>query len=59
MHAYFPALNSYPSLLGVYYHYVYIRCYFVFIQDMLANGLNQLGFTWVCKKSFLFSHMFH
>ena len=31
MHAYFPALNSYPSLLG----------------DMLANGINCLGFTWV------------
>lgn len=33
MHAYFPALNSYPSLLG----------------DMLANGVNCLGFTWVRK----------
>ena len=32
MHAYFPALNSYPSLLG----------------DMLADGINCLGFTWVC-----------
>ena len=31
MHAYFPALSSYPSLLG----------------DMLANGINCLGFTWV------------
>ena len=31
MHAYFPALNSYPSLLG----------------DMLADGINCLGFTWV------------
>ena len=29
MHAYFPALNSYPSLLG----------------DMLADGINCLGFT--------------
>ena len=34
MHAYFPALNSYPSLLG----------------DMLANGINCLGFTWVSTK---------
>lgn len=31
MHAYFPALNSFPSLLG----------------DMLADGINCLGFTWV------------
>ena len=31
MHAYFPALNSYPSMLG----------------DMLADGINCLGFTWV------------
>ena len=30
MHAYFPALNSYPSLLG----------------DMLADGINCLGFPW-------------
>ena len=35
MHAYFPALNSYPSLLG----------------DMLADGINCLGFTWV-RSSF-------
>ncbi|CAF0732514.1 unnamed protein product [Adineta steineri] len=35
MHAYFPALNSYPSLLG----------------DMLANGLNQLGFTWASSPA--------
>ena len=34
MHAYFPALNSYPSLLG----------------DQLANGINCLGFTWVCNR---------
>ncbi len=34
MHAYFPALNSYPSLLG----------------DMLADGINCLGFTWVGQK---------
>ena len=33
MHAYFPALNSYPSLLG----------------DMLADGINCLGFTWVSE----------
>ena len=31
MHAYFPALNSYPSLLG----------------DMLADAIGCLGFTWV------------
>lgn len=31
MHAYFPALNSFPSLLG----------------DMLADAINCLGFTWV------------
>ncbi|KAM6201968.1 histidine decarboxylase [Rhynchocyon petersi] len=30
MHAYFPALNSWPSLLG----------------DMLADAINCLGFTW-------------
>ena len=35
MHAYFPALNSYPSLLG----------------DMLADGINCLGFTWVSSGS--------
>ncbi|UJR36713.1 hypothetical protein I4U23_029430 [Adineta vaga] len=35
MHAYFPALNSYPSLLG----------------DMLANGLNQIGFTWASSPA--------
>jgi hypothetical protein len=34
MHAYFPALNSYPSLLG----------------DMLADGINCLGFTWVSNS---------
>lgn len=31
MHAYFPALNSYPSMLG----------------EMLTNAINCLGFTWV------------
>lgn len=31
MHAYFPATNSFPSLLG----------------DMLADAVNCLGFTWV------------
>lgn len=36
MHAYFPALNSYPSLLG----------------DMLADGINCLGFTWVSLRKF-------
>jgi histidine decarboxylase len=34
MHAYFPALNSFPSLLG----------------DMLADAINCLGFTWVGVK---------
>lgn len=34
MHAYFPALNSGPSLLG----------------DMLADAINCLGFTWVCLR---------
>ena len=34
MHAYFPALNSFPSLLG----------------DMLADAINCLGFTWVSIK---------
>jgi hypothetical protein len=37
MHAYFPALNSYPSLLG----------------DMLADGINCLGFTWVSSSFYL------
>lgn len=35
MHAYFPALNSFPSLLG----------------DMLADAINCLGFTWVSAHS--------
>ena len=35
MHAYFPALNSYPSLLG----------------DMLADGINCLGFTWASSPA--------
>ena len=35
MHAYFPALNSYPSLLG----------------DMLADAIGCLGFTWVSHMS--------
>ena len=34
MHAYFPALNSFSSLLG----------------DMLADAINCLGFTWVCVR---------
>lgn len=38
MHAYFPALNSPPSLLG----------------DMLADAINCLGFTWVCGFSYVF-----
>lgn len=36
MHAYFPALNSFPSLLG----------------DMLADAINCLGFTWVRNEIF-------
>uniref|UniRef100_A0A0K2TUF7 Histidine decarboxylase n=1 Tax=Lepeophtheirus salmonis TaxID=72036 RepID=A0A0K2TUF7_LEPSM len=35
MHAYFPALNSYPSMLG----------------DMLADGINCLGFTWASSPA--------
>lgn len=35
MHAYFPALNSYPSILG----------------EMLTDAINCLGFTWVSVKS--------
>uniref|UniRef100_T1HAK0 Histidine decarboxylase n=1 Tax=Rhodnius prolixus TaxID=13249 RepID=T1HAK0_RHOPR len=31
MHAYFPALNSYPSILG----------------DMIADAINCIGFTWI------------
>ncbi|KAL4216523.1 hypothetical protein ACF0H5_024246 [Mactra antiquata] len=37
MHAYFPALNSFPSLLG----------------DMLADAINCIGFTWVRTKCHL------
>lgn len=43
MHAYFPALNSFPSLLG----------------DMLADAINCLAFTWVrifINDHILFSH---
>ncbi|XP_033023517.1 histidine decarboxylase-like [Lacerta agilis] len=39
MHAYFPALTSWPSLLG----------------DMLADAINCLGFTWVNDTAFLCS----
>ncbi|XP_004578438.2 histidine decarboxylase [Ochotona princeps] len=35
MHAYFPALNSWPSLLG----------------DMLADAINCLGFTWASSPA--------
>ncbi|CAK9292889.1 unnamed protein product [Gordionus sp. m RMFG-2023] len=35
MHAYFPALNSYPSLLG----------------DMIADAINCLGFTWASSPA--------
>lgn len=34
MHAYYPALTSWPSLLG----------------DMLADAINCLGFTWVSSN---------
>jgi len=37
MHAYFPALNSFPSLLG----------------DMLADAIGCLGFTWVRFTTFI------
>lgn len=40
MHAYFPALTSWPSLLG----------------DMLADAINCLGFTWVNYSFFLFCY---
>lgn len=42
MHAYFPALNSGPSLLG----------------DMLADAINCLGFTWVIAVTILFFLIF-
>lgn len=35
MHAYYPALTSWPSLLG----------------DMLADAINCLGFTWVSSNA--------
>lgn len=35
MHAYFPALNSFPSLLG----------------DMIAEAINCLGFTWAASPA--------
>lgn len=35
MHAYFPALVSFPSLLG----------------DMLADAINCIGFTWVIVET--------
>lgn len=34
MHAYFPALNSFPSMLG----------------DMLSDAINSIGFTWVINN---------
>lgn len=37
MHAYFPALNSYPSMLG----------------EMITNAINCLGFTWVSNQYFI------
>lgn len=36
MHAYYPALTSWPSLLG----------------DMLADAINCLGFTWVSSNGY-------
>ncbi|WAR29722.1 DCHS-like protein [Mya arenaria] len=38
MHAYFPALNSFPSLLG----------------DMLADAINCIGFTWTTASDCTF-----
>ncbi|XP_075923157.1 histidine decarboxylase-like isoform X2 [Petromyzon marinus] len=35
MHGYYPGLNSYPSLLG----------------DMLATGMNSVGFTWASNPA--------
>jgi histidine decarboxylase len=35
MHAYFPALNSFPSLLG----------------DMISDAINCLGFTWASSPA--------
>ena len=35
MHAYFPALNSFPSLLG----------------DMIADAINCLSFTWAASPA--------
>lgn len=40
MHAYFPALNSYPSMLG----------------EMITNAINCIGFTWVSFLSVLRLH---
>lgn len=41
MHAYYPALTSWPSLLG----------------DMLADAINCIGFTWVISPLGLLVHM--
>jgi histidine decarboxylase len=35
MHAYFPALNSFPSLLG----------------DMVSDAINCIGFTWAASPA--------
>ena len=35
MHAYFPALNSYPSMLG----------------DMISDAINCIGFTWASSPA--------
>jgi histidine decarboxylase len=35
MHAYYPALNSYPSLLG----------------DMLSDAINGIGFSWASSPA--------
>ena len=35
-HAYFPAGNSYPSILG----------------DMLGDAIGCVGFSWVCKNGY-------
>lgn len=41
MHAYFPALNSYPSMLG----------------EMITNAINCLGFTWVSRNNYFRSYI--
>lgn len=42
MHAYYPSLTSWPSMLG----------------DMLADAINCIGFTWVCSTTFIYIYQF-